>query len=313
MSTNKVIIVSGPTASGKTNTSIKLAKKFNAEVVNFDSLLFYKELNKGTAKPTKAEQNGVLHHLIDTHSIKSPINAADYMRLAEPVIKDIHERGLTAILVGGSGFYLQTLLKGMYKSKTTPQEILEKSEDLYQKEGISPFLSILQENDPESFSRYHENDHYRIRRAVEYYWANHSKLSDARKEMPNNEDCSAKTRNGWDVYYSYLDIEKDIHWEIIQTRTSKMIESGLIEEVASLLEKGFSPQLKPLQSIGYKETIDYLNAAHQDTTELKERISIATRQLAKAQRTWFKKEPKISYNALSDYDKLEKDCEEFLA
>jgi len=156
----KVIIVSGPTASGKTDISIELARKFGGEIINFDSLLLYKEINIGTAKPTLTERGEIPHHMIDVASISHPMNAAAYAKMALPIINDLHAKNKLVYLVGGSGFYLQALVKGMYDSPTTPKEISEQSETLYLELGILPFLEILQKEDPTTFALYHENDHY---------------------------------------------------------------------------------------------------------------------------------------------------------
>ena len=141
----KVIIVSGPTATGKTDVSIQLAKTFGGEIVNFDSLLLYKEINIGTAKPTAKEQRMVPHHMVDVRSISQPMNAADYAREAYPIVERLLKEKKIVYLTGGSGFYLQALLKGMYDSPTTPIAISQKSDKLYEAEGITPFLKILED------------------------------------------------------------------------------------------------------------------------------------------------------------------------
>ena len=183
MKQNKIIVISGPTATGKTSTSIKIAKEVDAEIINFDSLVFYKEITIGTAKPTPQEMEGIIHHLVGTQSILEPINAADFMKMAIPLINEIHQRDKVVILVGGSGFYLQAVLNGMYDSITTTPDITEKSDSLYLSEGITPFRKILKDVDQISFERYHENDHYRIRRAVEHYWMSGVPFSEAREKM----------------------------------------------------------------------------------------------------------------------------------
>ncbi|MFA5584489.1 MAG: tRNA (adenosine(37)-N6)-dimethylallyltransferase MiaA, partial [Bacteriovoracaceae bacterium] len=201
----KVIVVSGPTACGKTKISIDLAIKFNAEVVNFDSLLLYKEISIGTAKPTSYEMNGVPHHMIDVATISDPLNASSYALNALPVINDIHRRGKNVILTGGSGFYLQALLKGMYDSPTTPPHISQRSDELYQAEGIGPFLEILKIEDINSFKRYHENDHYRIRRAVEHFWTHGTPLSEIRESKDQeNQKLVDGNIHGWDLLHIYL-------------------------------------------------------------------------------------------------------------
>lgn len=296
----KVVIISGPTATGKTDISIELARKLGGEVVNFDSLLLYKEITIGTAKPTKEEQGEIPHHMIDVASIAHPMNAADYAKMALPIIKELHAQNKLVYLVGGSGFYLQALVKGMYDSPTTPKEILLRSDELYNQEGIAPFLAILKKEDPATFARYHENDHYRIRRAVEHFWANGVPLSSERaKKDQENADREASNIHGWDMLHLHLDMPKEEHLEIITKRTHRMLDNGLLQEVEGLLNAGFSGNEKPLQSIGYIEVLDLHNGILKSKEECLERIIISTRQLAKSQRTWFNRIPdKKTYHPL---------------
>ncbi len=307
-----ICVISGPTASGKTSTSIKLAKKFGGVIVNFDSLVFYKELTIGTAKPTKEEQEGIPHYFVGTQSIKDPMNAADYASAAIELINELHQKEKIVFLVGGSGFYLQAVLKGMYDSKTTPQNILDRSNLVYEQEGISPFIKELKKNDQESLNQYHENDHYRIRRAVEHLWANGTKFSTEREKMKLKAPDSPVQKFNWNVFHAHLDLDKEQHFEIIQERTKQMISSGLIKEVKDLLNLGYSGEEKPLKSIGYKETMAFINGEFESQDALEQRISISTRQLAKSQRTWFKKVEKSTYNPLLDTTKLSDDLQHFI-
>jgi tRNA dimethylallyltransferase len=298
-------IISGPTASGKTSTSIQLAKSFGGEIINFDSLLFYHEITIGTAKPTIEEREGIPHHLIDIKSVKDPINAADYAKLAIELINKLHAQDKIVYLVGGSGFYLQAVLKGMYESQTTPDEITEKSNALYLSEGIIPFRQLLKEVDLDSYNQYHENDHYRNRRAVEHYWANKTKFSQEREKMKEKEPVSPVSIFGWNTFHVHLDLDKEVHFDIIKKRTSQMLKAGLIEEIQSLKDQGFTGEEKPLKSIGYRESFDYLKGSLETLPELEERINISTRQLAKSQRTWFKKVEKMTFNPLFDIKDIE--------
>lgn len=302
----KLIVLSGATATGKTDISLELARKFGGEIVNFDSLLLYKEISIGTAKPTPEEQGHIPHHLIDVRSISSPMNAADYAREALPVVSRLLEEKKKVYLVGGSGFYLQALLKGMYDSPTTSREIQEHSDRLYQEQGIAPFLELLKTHDPESFQRYHENDHYRIRRAVEHWWSNGTKLSDERmKKDSANQELGRNTIHNWDVLHLYLDIPRDEHLHIIEKRTQRMLDQGLHDEVKALLAQGFTGLEKPLQSIGYKEILNYHFGVYKTLEECRERIIISTRQLAKSQRTWFNRDTqKFSFHPLQDRQSL---------
>ncbi len=319
MPKSEVIIISGPTATGKTTLGISLAKyliknkNLKASILNFDSLLFYDELTIGTSRPSISEMQGIDHYLIGTTSIKKPINAADFVNMANPLIKHLHEKGHIIFLVGGSGFYLRALLHGMYPSRPISPEIQKQSEDLYQQEGIRPFLYELKKIDEETFNRLHPNDHYRIRRAVEHYWENNSKFSMAKKNLEERANYEGQACHLNSIHHIYLNIPKEDHYPIIESRTNHMIKNGLENEVKNLLNKGFSGQERPLQSIGYKEMVEYLLNKSITLDDCIKRIIISTRQLAKAQRTWFKRiSPKIEYNPLSDQEKIIVDLKNFL-
>ncbi len=234
------------------------------------------------------------------------MNAADYAREAHRIVENLLNEKKLVYLTGGSGFYLQALIKGMYDSPTTPKEISKKSDELYQNLGISPFLKILEEHDKKSWSRYHQNDHYRIRRAVEHWWTTGTPLSLVREEKDSlNLRLQHATVHDWEILHLYLDIPKLEHLQMIERRTDRMIQMGLIEETRVLLSQGFSGKEKPLQSIGYKESVDYLNGAYKSLAECRERIIISTRQLAKSQRTWFNRDGfKEQYNPLIQRDNL---------
>jgi len=238
---NKLIVVSGPTASGKTKTSIEIAKHIEkalnrpAAVVNFDSLLFYKEISIGTAKPTLEERDGIEHHMIDIESINSPMNASGFIKKGEEAILELFKQDKVVILVGGSAFYLRALLKGMYESPTAPKELKEGITEQYKNEGITPFIEFLKINDPQSLINLHENDHYRLMRAVEYFQLTGNKISDKKKEHDqlNPYDFSSIS-HPWDVLHFYLDLPKDEHFEIIKKRTKEMFDQGLMDEVKEL-------------------------------------------------------------------------------
>ncbi len=303
-----MIIISGPTAVGKTSVSIELAKKFQGVVVNFDSLLFYQELTIGTAKPCPAEQQDVPHYMLSISSIATPLNAASFSRQATPLIDDLLAQKKTVFLVGGSGFYQRALLQGMYQSTSPHPEVLQRSDELYQTQGITPFLALLKAEDPDTLQRVHINDHYRLRRACEHYWETGRTFSQATKTL-----TQAPT---WRTLHFFLDLPKDAHAQVIAQRTEKMIQAGLQNEVQKLLNKGFTGQEKPLQSIGYKQTQDFIKQKISEQVWA-EQINTATRQLAKAQRTWFKKiHPKFVFNPReeqkSGYQKINTLIKKFL-
>jgi tRNA dimethylallyltransferase len=314
---NKVVVIAGPTCTGKSALAIKLHlflknHGFESAIVNFDSLLFYKELSIGTAKPTEDELLLAPHHLVAIASIAKPLDASAYTKMALPIIKKLHKNNIVPILTGGSGFYLRAVLMGMYESKTSSSDVLKKSEGLYESEGILPFWNLLKTVDPVSFSTLHANDHYRIRRAVEHWWENGTPLSEAAQDLKKSR-TGLDNIHEWSLFQSYFDISKPLHADFIRERTRKMIESGLIEEVRSLLDNGFAGTERPLQSIGYKETLEKLRGSFKDENEYAERIFISTRQLAKSQRTWFKKQAGFRpYNPLNDQEMFLSDVLIFL-
>ena len=254
----------------------------------------------------------IVHHLVGDQSIYQPLNASDFIKKAIPIIQDCHKRQKTVYLVGGSGFYLQALLKGMYDSPTTSKEILSKSDKLYLKEGILPFIKELELVDQESAARYHQNDHYRVRRALEHFWQTGTKFSDSRQEMVEKNAESPVEKYNWNILHIHLDLPKDEHFEIIQTRTKNMVQAGLVNEVQALLDSGANGSEKPLLSIGYKETIGFIHGDFPDQSSYEERLSINTRRLAKSQRTWFKKVEKKSYHPLHEQSIILEDCTKFL-
>ena len=304
----KVIIISGSTASGKTSTSIELAKELVKEksqspiIINFDSLLFYKELNIGTAKPTLKEQGGIEHEMIGIVSAKKELNAADYIKKTLPLINQYLENKREVILVGGSAFYIRALIKGMYDSPTTPLEIKKEVEDLFKTQGIDGIRNILEIKDPPSYKQLHENDHYRNIRALEHFLTTGSPFSKQKEAFDKNEPYNfSKIIHNWDIEHIYLEIEKEKHWKIMEERASLMVKSGLIKEVQSILNLGFDGSEKPLKSIGYKETISFIHGDISTHSDLIERIYLSTRKLAKAQKTFFNKiSNKQSFNPLKD-------------
>lgn len=295
--TKKFAIISGPTATGKSSIAYEYALANNLHIINFDSLLFYHGLNIGTAKPSSEELNNVPHHLVDCSPLTEEYNAATFVKECLKLFETIDQRFL---LVGGSGFYLKALLYGMYEDQSTDQVIKHKSDKIYSSHGILPFLEELKTIDPEAFNSLHENDHYRIRRAVEYFWQNKKPFSSNKKNFENQVPFF-KNQN-WDFIHLHFDIEKSQHFKQVKKRTRHMLQSGLVTEVETLLKATKDESLpKCLRSIGYKEVYEFLQSSTMSLAELEELINIHTRQLAKAQRTFFKFfKNKQTFNPLTD-------------
>lgn len=320
MTKSPLFIISGPTATGKTALAIRLARelaRFPDEfvVINFDSLLFYRELNIGTAKPTAQEMKTIQHLGVGIVSIEEEFNASRFVDYAGEHIKKIHQAGRIPILVGGSGFYIRALIKGMYDSEGADPAIKSRISELYHQEGIEGIRGELLKADPDAFHALHPNDHYRNMRALEHFFMTGSPISEQQERFKESGpyDFSQGAHSNWALHHIYLDLPKPEHWEIITKRTEKMIAAGLETEVRELLATGHSPELKALGSIGYKETLDYIAGQLATSEEWAERISINTRRLAKAQRTFFKKvTPKHSYHPLKDAVQIIAEAQAFL-
>jgi tRNA dimethylallyltransferase len=315
-----IVLITGATATGKTALAITLAQEslthgIESEIINADSLLFYKELSIGTAKPSLEEQEKIKHHLIGHQSVKSPLNASDFCEQALPLINDLHDKGKIPIIVGGSAFYVRALVKGMYDAGDIDPKASEKIQKLEEDQGWREVRRLLKEKDPISFERIHENDHYRTTRALEYFFTHNRPISGERQKVEEQGpyDFSRPRDPHWEIHHIYLEIPKDEHWPIMEGRVLKMLKAGLIDEVKSLLQQNINEEFKPLQSIGYKETLEFLVKGSKDEKELVEKIYINTRKLAKSQKTFFKKiSPKKTYNPITEEKQIRQDFDQFL-
>ncbi len=309
-----VITIFGPTASQKTLGAIRLHQGLlkngiQSAIVNFDSLCFFHELTIGTAKPTPQEMLEAPHYLVGHKSIFDAYNAHDFTNDAFEIIKKIHQNNSIAILVGGSGFYLRALIKGMYSNSSSNPSSTVNWNSLYLSEGIEPIRNFLQLNDPDSLKLFHHNDHYRLTRAAQFFSDNHRTLSEEKKKLDIENPYDFSNSNLFQTLNFYFYPEKSTHLQQIEARTKKMLTSGLIEEIIQILKSMPSNfptpilqnclKIKPLNSIGYKEVIqwfidheldfeiDHWKNSHRD--KLIENIVISTRQLSKSQKTFFNK------------------------
>ncbi len=316
---HKILFISGPTGVGKTKISLELADaiatemSITSEIVNFDSLLFYKELSIGTAKPLNSEMKRIQHHLINIRSIEEePINASDFCQMAQKIITKIFNKRKLPLLVGGSGFYLRALVKGMISSKKISLSLERSFKNQYTTFGIGSFREYLKKYDPRSLKEFHENDHYRIMRACEHHKMTGNQFS-RDKEIANSRrpyDFSCNAHPHWNFLHLYLDISKEKHHVMMKKRIDEMLRWGFLDEIKALRNKG---GLRPLRSVGYKEALSYLNGEIKSWEELAERIFISTRQLAKAQRTFFKKiTPKLTFDPTKERELIKKTTVNFL-
>lgn len=280
---NPLIILAGPTAVGKTELSLRLAQRLNAEIVSADSMQVYKRMNIGTAKPSREEREAVPHHLIDLIEPDRDFSVADYKKCFEQTVSSIYDRGKLPLMTGGTGLYIRACTQAFDLEPGGPlpslrQELKEQAEQF----GPNYIHQRLIEVDPEAAEKIHPNDSRRVIRALEVFLSTGSPISQLQQKRSN----SFKYR----VIYLFLNRDRDELYRRIELRVDHMISNGLVEEVRSLLECGFSPQLKPMQSLGYKQISSYLQQAV-SLEEAVASIKQETRRYAKRQLTWFRKEP----------------------
>lgn len=286
-----VIAVVGPTASGKTAVAIRIAGRIRAEIINLDSIQVYRWLDIGSAKPTIEEQAGIMHHLLDIREPSEPLNAACFARIAAKRAYRIIGGGKNVVFAGGTGFYLKALLSGlsqMPEQLAGIRQFLKKNASMYGREKLGHFLKEI---DPVSAARIHPNDLYRVNRALEVFLSSGRPFSWWCGKKGNSSASFIRQRQCLKIG---LNLHREALYQRIERRVDHMIADGFVREVKGLLEKGLDPRLKPLQSLGYRHIIGYL----QGSCSLDEAISTMkrdTRRYAKRQLTWFKKDPEIRW------------------
>ncbi len=281
----KVLVICGATASGKTALSVACAKRFNGEIISADSLLVYQGLNIGTAKPTKREQEGVPHYMIDVVSPFDSFSVSDYESMALPIVERLLKEGKTPIVCGGTGFYIQSLLyKSQFGNVGANEKLREKYETLAKEKGKEFVHAILQEKDPESAKRLHPNDIKRVIRALEIYEVTGKAKSEQKDELIPRFDFVAVS----------MEYPREILYERINSRVDGMFEEGLLSEVKGLLAQGITEDMQCMQGIGYKEVLEGLRQ-NVSVEEIKELIKKNTRNYAKRQQTFFKRMQNHNY------------------
>ena len=275
----KVLVICGATASGKTALSVACAKRFNGEIISADSLLVYKGLDIGTAKPNVEEREGVPHYMIDVVSPKQSFSVSDYERQALPIVESLLSEGKLPIICGGTGFYIQSLLyKSQFGNVGANGQLREKYENLAKEHGKEYVHAILAEKDGESASKLHPNDIKRVIRALEIYDSTgRAKSAQQDKPIPR-----------FDFVALSVNYPREVLYERINRRVDAMFDCGLIEEVKGLLSTGVSEEMQCMQGIGYKEVAEGLRIGAK-IEELKELIKKNTRNYAKRQQTFFKR------------------------
>lgn len=281
-----LIVIVGPTGSGKSDLALALAREFQGEIVNCDSLQLYRGMEIGTAKTPVAERGNIPHHLLDMLEPHEVFNAGDYAALARPLLRQIAERGAVPIVVGGTGFYLRALLDGLAEGPKRDDGLRQ---DLARREAARPgaLHRILRRLDPAVATRIHVNDHNKLIRAVEICLL-------ARQPATEVFGQGRDPLTGFHVLKLMLNPPRAALQARIATRTKAMFEAGLMEEVQKLLQAGTLKNAKAFEAIGYKQTLEILDGTI-NTEQAIELTTICTRQYAKRQWTWFRREENLNW------------------
>jgi len=285
---NNIICIAGPTASGKTALAVALAKAFNGEVVSCDSMQIYKRMDIGTAKPTMEEMDGIPHHMINVAEPDEDFSVSRYCEMAAPILDDIIARGKTAIIAGGTGLYMDSLIKGNDFAPFPSTGMREKLEAQADREGMEAMLQLLQSIDPDAAAKLHLSDRKRIIRALEVYYETGETIT-----AHNLKTQAIPPR--YNPLWLGLDFEDRAElYRRIDLRVGIMLEQGLVKEIQDLLSSGIPEKCTAMQAIGYKEFVAALDGQC-SIEEAADEVRKSSRHYAKRQLTWFRRNKNIHW------------------
>ncbi len=300
----RIIVICGPTGIGKTSFAISIARRFNGEIIGADSMQIYKHMNIGTAKPAPEELKQIPHHLVDFLDPKDDFDAGLYVKAADKAIKNIIARKKIPIIAGGTGFYIRALLHGLFRAKPICEKTLLQLNRELKDKGSLIFYQQLVECDPKAAKKIHPNDSFRVIRALEVYQTTGLKISDRQKKHNFDE-----------LRYHYIKIgltmDREKLYDRINKRVDLMLHQGLLKEVTTLVENGYSFNLKAMQSIGYKHIAMFIKN-EVSWEEMVRLLKRDTRRYAKRQFTWFRKDKEITWLLDSQLNLAENLIKEFL-
>lgn len=289
-----LVILTGPTAVGKTKASIRLAKAIQGEIISADSMQVYKHMDIGSAKIKPEEMEGVIHHLVDVLEPHEEFHVVRFQEMAKQAMEEIYKRGHIPIVVGGTGFYIQALLYDIDFTEDNGDDAYRKELEAFAKEkGAEPLHEMLEKVDPESAKEIHANNVKRVIRALEYYHLTGEKIS------IHNQRERAK-ESPYEFRYFVLNDERENLYKRIDSRVDQMMAEGLVEEVRALKAKGYYKEMVSMQGLGYKEMFEYLDGEI-SLEEAVYKIKRDTRHFAKRQITWFKREKDVIWLNKQDY------------
>ena len=285
---NNIICIAGPTASGKTALAVALAKECNGEVVSCDSMYVYKRMNIGTAKPSPEEMEGIVHHMIDVADPDEDFSVSKYCDMAAPIVDDIVARGKTAIIAGGTGLYMDSLIRGNAFApfpSTGMREMLEAQAD---EQGMEAMLELLRSIDPDAAARLHLSDRKRIIRALEVFYETGETIT------AHNIRTQAIPPRYTPLWLGLDFADREALYRRIDSRVDIMLQRGLLEEIRTLLSEGVPADATAMQAIGYKEFVSALNGRI-TVEEAADEVKRASRRYAKRQLTWFRRNKSVRW------------------
>lgn len=299
----KVVVITGPTASGKSSLAIEMALHFGGEIVNADSMQVYRGMDVGTAKPSINERKGVPHHLLDVVDPDEDFNAAIYRSLAVPLLRECASRGKLCFVVGGTGLYIKSLLGGLLECPPVDLEVRKALRRECEELGPMHLHKRLETIDPESAHKIHQNDKVRIIRALEIIHLTDRPLSSLIQGHGFRDQP-------FQAMKICLKMDRDQLYHRINQRSLAMIEGGLVTETEALLSKGYSPDLKPMKSLGYRHVVEFLKGSCEKDEAIRQ-LQTDTRRYAKRQLTWFKADPEMVWTRTEDLGRMIKSIKEF--
>lgn len=299
----RIVILTGPTASGKTPLAHRLARMLGGEIINADSMQVFRGMDIGTAKPTPEERAEVPYHLLDICDPDEPFDAFSFRVMALSVIRDLHRRRIPTLVVGGTGLYLRVLERGLCPAPGADLALREQWKKEAEKRGPGYLWEELKKVDPLAAERIHPRDTFRLVRALEVWTLTGRPLSSFQRWK---EEPLAELSTLW----IGLAVEREALYRRINRRTEDMMAQGFLAEVKGLLERGYSPSLKPMQALGYRHLVEVILKGR-DLAEAVEAIKRDTRRYAKRQMTWLRKEEKIRWFSSEEFATLEQTIEAF--
>ncbi len=300
-----LVVLLGPTASGKTEISLAWAQALGCEILSVDSMQVYRYMDIGTAKPTKEMRELVPHHLIDVADPDEPYSAARFQREADWAIQDVHSRGRSVLVVAGTGLYLRALTRGLFSFTGRDPVLRKQLQEKAREKGVESLHETLSMVDPEASRRIHPHDLFRIIRALEVFYLSGIPISE-------HHSRHALGRERYRILYLGLEREKAELFRRIDMRVDEMANLGLLEEVRSLLERGYSPDLPPMKALGYRHMIAHLEG-RVSLEEALDKMKADTRKFAKRQLTWFKAMDRVLWFGAKDQEMILEKARCFLA